>query len=593
MRSKKNTWYLSVLAVASLLIPLITQAAQPEYYDEAQFTIVAPSAAKEKFGDWCYSLTHSWDSAAQINEWDYGDFVARLTYLNAGNVCFYGRGPRFTDFMEAWTGLPTGTKADVLIFDAPINAWGADFITASPYFGDSGSDGLTISLIDSSTGTTVHIGRVGIPADQCLSGEPLGPCTDNTFFGFVSETPFDKVMIRPYGGTLAEFYHLDNMYYGSVATADTTAPVVSNVNADDVVFPSDAVVTALAEDTESNIKSAEYSRDGLPGVAMSAADGSFDEQAENLTATLSGLLVKTYEVCVTATDVNDNTSDGTACDTFEVTAAQLAVAFAGPELDLDGAPTELEAEVTGPCASGAEVEFFADLGSGYVSQGKANADLSGVATKSVNLPDGGIYDIKVVVGDQNLGGDDAAECLGDEDTSGITVVADPKASSTGGGWYKIDGLSPPRVNFGYTAQSKYNKKLDEYSTKGNLVWMHQEQYRLKGVITEGGKLPEEMCDSEFAACAAFGGEGTLYEHNPNYDPGCPSYLTCGQEWINGIANTPFVIFVNDGGTSRECLNKKKCKEVEKPDQFGIQIDYESIPAESDPLYLNGGNLVVR
>jgi hypothetical protein len=375
--------------------------------------------------------------------------------------------------------------------------------------------------------------------------------------------------------------------------ADTTPPVVSDVNAIDVEFPSDVTVTATATDAESNIKSAEYSRDGNPWIAMSAADGAFDELSEDLTATLSGLFVKTYEVCVRATDVGDNTSAGTACDTFDVTAASLNIAFAGQLLDVDGSPTELRAEVTGPCSSGAEVEFFADLGSGYVSQGKVIADTSGVATKTVSLQSG-VYDIQVEVAGQDLGGDTEVECLGDTDT-GITVVADAKASSTGGGWYKVEGLTPPRVNFGYTAQRKYNKKLDEYSTSGNLLWMHQDNYRLKGVIDSGAMLPYEECAAEFAACAAFAGKGTFYEHNPDYDPYCPveNLAFCGTEWINPSPNTPFVILVNDGGTSRECVSKKKCKEVEKPDQFGIEIALESIPAESAPVYLNGGNLVVK
>ena len=386
---------------------------------------------------------------------------------------------------------------------------------------------------------------------------------------------------------------VDYIYVTGIPSADATPPEVTNVTANDVVFPADATVTATATDAASTIKSAEYSRDGTPWAAMSAADGAFDGQSEGLTATISGLYVKTYEVCVRATDVNDNTSDGTACDTFDVTAAQLSVAFAGPELDLDGAPTELKAAVTGPCSSGAEVEFFADLGSGYVSQGTATTDLSGVATRSVTLPAGGIYDIKVVVGDQDLGGDELAECQGDADTTGITVVADPKASSTGGGWYKVDDLSPPRINFGYTAQTKYNKKLDEYSTSGNLLWMHQDNYRLKGVINAGGKLPDQACPNEFAACAAFAGEGTLYQHNPAYDPECVELYGCEQEWINAIPNNAFIFFVNDGGIVEECLNKKKCREVELPDQFGIEIAIENVSGETDPVDLSGGNLIVR
>lgn len=415
---------------------------------------------------------------------------------------------------------------------------------------------------------------------------------DNAGFGIRLRTTINRT--SPYNwdirGAQIDALSIEGSHLGS--PTDTTPPAVSSVSAADVAFPSDVTVSAIATDTQSNIKSAEYSRDGAPWTPMSATDGAFDEMSEDLTATISGLFVNTYEVCVRATDVEDNTTDGTDCDMFDVTAAQLSIAFAGQELDLDGPPTQLKAEVTGPCSSGAEVEFFADLGSGYVSQGSADTDTSGVATMNASLP-AGVYDIKVEVGDQDLGGDSEPECDGDMDT-GITVVADPNASSTGGGWYKIDGLTPPRANFGYTAQRKYNKKLDEYFTSGNLLWMHQDSWRLKGAIDSGGMLPEEMCDSEFAACAAFAGEGTIYEHNTQYDPACLPTEYCGLEWVNPTPNTPFVLFVNDGGTSRECVGKKRnCKDVEKPDQFGIQIELETLDAESDPLYLSGGNLIVR
>lgn len=384
---------------------------------------------------------------------------------------------------------------------------------------------------------------------------------------------------------------IDYVLVEGTPAADTTAPAVSINKPTNVIFSEDAVVTATATDSESNIRSAEYSRDGTPWVAMSATDGAFDEKSEDLRATLDGLLVQTYEVCVKATDINDNTSDGTACDTFDVTAATLEVAFAGQLLDVDGPQTELKVEVTGPCASGAEVEFLVDSGAGYVSHGTKDTDASGVAILNANLA-AGVYDMKVVVAGQDMGGDSEPECLGDWDT-GITVVADTRASSTGGGWYKIEGLTPPRVNFGYTAQTKYDKKLGQEITKGNLVWIHQDSYRLKGVIDSGGKLSGEMCDSAFAACAVFSGKGTVYEHNPEYDPDCSSTDSCGIEWINASPNTPFVFFVNDGGTERQCVGKKNCKEVEKPDQFGIEILLESIPAESGPVYLNGGNLVVK
>jgi hypothetical protein len=369
------------------------------------------------------------------------------------------------------------------------------------------------------------------------------------------------------------------------ATADEDAPVVESVTADGVAFPADAIVTATATDAASNIAGAEYSRDGTAWTAMSAVDEAFDEPSEDLTATLSGLMVKTYEVCVRATDTADpaNTSDGTACDTFDVTAAQLDIAFAGQELDLDGGQTQLKAAVTGPCSSGAAVEFFA----GGLSQGTASTDTLGVASLSKTLPLG-VHDIKVEVDDQDLGGDTKPECQGDIDT-GVTVVADPNAASSGGGWYKVDSVAPPRVNFGYVANVKYNKKTQESLTTGNLLWMNQDNFKLKGAINQSGKF--DCPTSDYAQCAVFAGTGILYEHNDSYDPAIdpPS-----EEWTgNSPLEVSFVATVYDGGSSTVC-QKKRCTVTERPDAIMMQINGASVPAAPyEIITLQGGSITVK
>lgn len=370
------------------------------------------------------------------------------------------------------------------------------------------------------------------------------------------------------------------------ATADETAPDVESVTADDVVFPADATVTATATDDDSNIASAEYSRDGTPWTAMSAQDGAFDgEASEGLTATLSGLLVKTHEVCVRATDTASpaNISDGTACDTFDVTAAQLGIDFAGQELDLDGAPTQLKAKVTGPCSSAAAVEFFVD----GVSQGTELTDTLGVASLSKTLQMG-VHDIRVEVDDQDLGGDSKPECKGDSD-AGVTVMADPNAASSGGGWYKVDGVSPPRVNFGYVANVKFNKKTQEFVTTGNLLWMNQDNFKLKGVINQSGKF--DCPSSDYVSCAGFAGTGMLYEHDDSYVPGIgdPS-----DEWTgNSPLEVSFVATVYDGGSSTVC-QKKRCTVTERPDAIMMQINGASIPAAPyEAITLQGGSITVK
>jgi len=217
------------------------------------------------------------------------------------------------------------------------------------------------------------------------------------------------------------------------------------------------------------------------------------------------------------------------------------------------------------------------------------------------------------VGDQNVDLDGDAECLGASDED-MLVVADPNASSTGGGFYMLNynpaySNGNPGAHFGYTAQRKYDKQLDEWFTTGNLLWMHKGHWRLKGNITEGGKLPDGACPydpldvypSDYMdyvtgtlTCAAFGGDGTLYEYNESYNPLCPSYLQCGMQWINP-EDVSFMFVAYDGGSAKACKGKR-CKEVDRPDAFGlIEVDPVDIGDSGGEfvIQLKGGNVVVR
>jgi hypothetical protein len=395
---------------------------------------------------------------------------------------------------------------------------------------------------------------------------------------------------------------LDNVV---IEQADNTPPTITNVRVEPAspVYGEDISLKATATDTESNIASAEYNG-GVGWNPMTADDGAFDELSEDVSFTRPTQPVGNRKFFVRATDAAGNRSAGIDPDsvTYQVVAAQLTVTFDGEAFDVDGQPTFLKATVSGgpvACYNGKLITFNvqSDTAPGGYDTGidyPVYVGSDGKATAEVNLPLGHVYDILVDFPDQNLGGSAAPECLGDQD-SGITVVADPNASSTGGGWYKVDGLSPPRVNFGYTARTKYNKRADEWTTSGNVLWMHQNNYRLKGSILNGGNLPDEYCEAEgdFEACAAFSGEGTLYEHNDFYDPYCEPYEYCGMEWVNPEP-VNFLFVTHDGGSSKECKGKgNKCKDVLKPDEFGMSIDLVAIDAETDPIELHGGNLVVR
>ena len=101
-------------------------------------------------------------------------------------------------------------------------------------------------------------------------------------------------------------------YVFSIIT-DDEGPVTSNVTVspNPVAAGAALTITATVDDTAtggSNIVSASYTLDGGAGVAMAAADGSFDEVSEDVTAAIGGgLPVGVYDLCVSGTDAADNT----------------------------------------------------------------------------------------------------------------------------------------------------------------------------------------------------------------------------------------------------------------------------------------------
>lgn len=115
------------------------------------------------------------------------------------------------------------------------------------------------------------------------------------------------------------------IHVGYVAPpADTDAPIVTSVAIMPVpvIINGQATVTAHVDDSTTghhNIKSAEYSLNDGVWTAMSAQDGAFDEEAEDVTATFTAYVLGPNNVCVRGTDELDNMSDGTACQSFLVT----------------------------------------------------------------------------------------------------------------------------------------------------------------------------------------------------------------------------------------------------------------------------------
>lgn len=139
-------------------------------------------------------------------------------------------------------------------------------------------------------------------------------------------------------GTLNDFQPSDSNYVqvsvGSVQATDGDAPVVSNVTVEPapVILNGEATVRAQVDDSTtggSAIASADYSvapvLNGVPGmfgpwIPMVASSGTFGTSVSmNVKETFTAQEVGTYRVCVQATDVVNNTSDGNACQDFLVT----------------------------------------------------------------------------------------------------------------------------------------------------------------------------------------------------------------------------------------------------------------------------------
>jgi hypothetical protein len=122
---------------------------------------------------------------------------------------------------------------------------------------------------------------------------------------------------------------------------DTAAPVISGVGVSPlpVFLNGDVNLAATASDAghgEATIAGAEYSLDGGAWTGMAAADGAFDEVAEDLTATFAAAQVGSHQVCVRATDANGNTSAGSGGDCQPFRVNYETSAFAAP---VDPLPT--------------------------------------------------------------------------------------------------------------------------------------------------------------------------------------------------------------------------------------------------------------
>lgn len=374
-----------------------------------------------------------------------------------------------------------------------------------------------------------------------------------------------------------------------VVEPHTSGPAITDVGAapTPVTFGGDVVLSADVADA-AGVSAVEYSLDsGATWSAMSLSSG--DAYDGTYVATVVRPYVGTYVAGFQATDTYANATTAAGTAMFVVTPAQLGVTYDGQFVDPDGGSTTLSATVSGPagCTTGATVRFtWTDMANpADVTTRDASTNAMGVASVTTTLVIGDLYDVEAAVLPCDLGGSADPEALGDTDV-GTTVSPDPNAASGGGGWYKTSS-PPPKVSFGYTLRAKYVKRTATTTYSGNLLWVNNDVNRLKGTLTSYGAVTCPTVGSlTFTGCREMSGTGTLYDANPAYDPADPE----SEAWINPRTVT-FTFTVADGGTAS--LAKKGGPKQAKPDAAGLWIDGESVPAESDPIALNGGNLVVR
>ena len=273
-------------------------------------------------------------------------------------------------------------------------------------------------------------------------------------------------------------------------------------------------------------------------------------------------------------------ADYDSSECFLVNPASATVVYTGQFDDADGPPTTLSATVTSSyqaCAANRVVKFALDgtatdyLG-GSAKSATTGATTTGAYTGSATTSQTlayDIYDMEVSVASKDLGSDSIIECSAASDPSDLIVtVAEPGSDAHGGGWYKHPTATPPRLNFGFTV-----KKQRDGTYKGQMLWMNNSRWKLKGTI-DGYGVFTIGCPTTVERCGVATGSGTLYEWN-------------GTAWVNPQA-VSFSAKVYDGGLTT-CA-KKNCVKQEKPDWFGMQIHLVAIAPESDPLQMAGGSI---
>jgi hypothetical protein len=269
--------------------------------------------------------------------------------------------------------------------------------------------------------------------------------------------------------------------------------------------------------------------------------------------------------------------NGLTNECFTVGPASATVVYTGLFSGVGGTPTTLSATVTSSyqgCAASRAVSFDLDgssndtTASATTGSATGAGPYTGTASTSKTLA-ADQYDVTASVADKDLGSDPIPECSEADSAEAVLSIAAPGSDAHGGGWYKANSATPPRVNFGFSV-----KKQQDNSFKGQLLWMNNNNYKLKGTITGYGKFTCPTSDGQ--VCGVVTGLGTLYSWDS--DTGT---------WVDPQTVGFSAKFWDGGQTS--CA-KKSCAKQERPDWFGMEIAAIAIAAESSPQQLMGGSI---
>jgi hypothetical protein len=269
---------------------------------------------------------------------------------------------------------------------------------------------------------------------------------------------------------------------------------------------------------------------------------------------------------VANTDQADTDGDGigNVCD-LTPTGEPTTVTYNGQQYVSVGSaltPAARLSSTTATCISGKVITFSIDPdpdGAGPIIAGSlatATTDATGQATKSPVLDTSTWAEGTYAITATSSAG---SGCGASTDTAALTTVAKGAAASAGGTYNNLG-----RFNVGFTVRAVPKSNPTVY--KGQLLWIHNGKWRLKGTLYSYGKT---------GTTGVSDGRGDLYSLNGS------------GVWVLSEANVGFRITFTDAGTGKKAT----------ADTFGISITVtngQAVPTATPPVTypLKGGDIKV-